>query len=91
MKLRITDQYQNMAEIIAGCMHLIEKCKKACENAGVVPLCSLRSVAAQTDASSALWDFLARTLEQGTCIPWTIWNTSRQREWTRLWISQLSL
>ena len=38
MKLMITDQYQNMAEIIAGCMHLIENAKKACENAGVAPL-----------------------------------------------------
>ena len=27
-----------MAEIIAGCMHLIENAKKACENAGVAPL-----------------------------------------------------
>ena len=38
MKLAITDQYQNMAEIIAGCMNLIENAKKACENAGVAPL-----------------------------------------------------
>ena len=38
VKLTITDQYQNMAEIIAGCMHLIENAKKACENAGVAPL-----------------------------------------------------
>ena len=38
VKLMITDQYQNMAEIIAGCMHLIENAKKACENAGVAPL-----------------------------------------------------
>ena len=36
--LTITDQYRNMAEIIAGCMHLIENAKKACENAGVTPL-----------------------------------------------------
>ena len=38
VKLMITDQYQNMAEIIAGCMHLIENAKKACENASVAPL-----------------------------------------------------
>ena len=38
VKLMITDQYQNMAEIIAGCMHLIKNAKKACENAGVAPL-----------------------------------------------------
>ena len=36
--LTITDQYRNMAEIIAGCMHLIENAKKACRNAGVTPL-----------------------------------------------------
>lgn len=36
--LTITDQYRNMAEIISGCMHLIENAKKACENAGVTPL-----------------------------------------------------
>lgn len=34
----VTDQYRNMSEIIAGCMHLIENAKKACENAGVKPL-----------------------------------------------------
>ena len=38
VKLMITDQYQNMAEIIAGCMHLIENAKKACELADIVPL-----------------------------------------------------
>ena len=36
--LTITDQYRNMAEIISGCMHLIENAKKACRNAGVTPL-----------------------------------------------------
>lgn len=36
--LTITDQYQNMAEIIAGCMHLIDNAKTACEAAGVTPL-----------------------------------------------------
>ena len=36
--LTVTDQYRNMSEIIAGCMHLIENAKKACENAGVKPL-----------------------------------------------------
>ena len=38
VKLMITDQYQNMAEIIAGCMHLIENAKKACELADITPL-----------------------------------------------------
>lgn len=38
VKLTITEQYQNMAEIIAGCMHLIDNAKAACENAGVKPL-----------------------------------------------------
>lgn len=37
VKLTITDQYQNMSEIIATCMHLIENAKTACENANVVP------------------------------------------------------
>ena len=36
--LTITDQYQNMAEIIKDCSHLIKNAKKACENAGVAPL-----------------------------------------------------
>ena len=36
--LTITDQYKNMAEIIAGCMHLIDNAKTACKTAGVTPL-----------------------------------------------------
>ena len=36
--LTLTDQYRNMAEIIAGSMHLIENAEKACENAGVTPV-----------------------------------------------------
>lgn len=36
--LTITEQYKNMAEIIAGCMHLIDNAKEACEAAGVAPL-----------------------------------------------------
>ena len=36
--LTITEQYQNMAEIIAECMHLIDNAKTACEAAGVAPL-----------------------------------------------------
>lgn len=38
VKLTITEQYKNMAEIIDGCMHLIDNAKKACELAGVTPL-----------------------------------------------------
>lgn len=38
VSLTITDQYQNMTEIIKDCPHLIENAKKACENAGVTPL-----------------------------------------------------
>lgn len=38
VKLTVTEQYRNMAEIIDGCMHLIENAEKACENAGVTPL-----------------------------------------------------
>lgn len=36
--LTITEQYKNMAEIIAGCMHLIDSAKIACEAADVTPL-----------------------------------------------------
>lgn len=36
--LTITEQYKNMAEIIAGCMHLIDNAKIACETADVTPL-----------------------------------------------------
>lgn len=38
VSLTITDQYKNMAEIISGCMHLIDNAKKACELADVTPL-----------------------------------------------------
>lgn len=38
VKLTLTDQYKNMAEIIAGCMHLIANAKQACENAGIEAL-----------------------------------------------------
>ena len=37
IKLTITEQYKNMSEVIATCMHLIDNAKAACENAGVVP------------------------------------------------------
>ncbi|MGN9152393.1 peptidase T [Bariatricus sp. HCP3S3_E12] len=37
VKLTITEQYKNMSEIIAGCMHLIENAKQACVNANVTP------------------------------------------------------
>lgn len=36
--LTITDQYRNMNEIIAGCMHLIDNAKAACIAADVTPL-----------------------------------------------------
>lgn len=36
--LTITEQYKNMAEIITGCMHLIDNAKSACKAAGVTPL-----------------------------------------------------
>ena len=38
VKLTITEQYKNMAEIIAGCMHLIDNAKEACKAAGATPL-----------------------------------------------------
>ncbi len=47
--LTITEQYKNMAEIIAGCMHLIDSAKTACENAGVTPLVS--AIRGGTDGS----------------------------------------
>ena len=37
VNLTITEQYKNMSEIIAGCMHLIENAKQACVNANVAP------------------------------------------------------
>ena len=37
VKLTITEQYKNMSEIIAGCMHLIQNAKQACVNANVAP------------------------------------------------------
>ena len=37
VKLTIKEQYTNMAEIIAGCMHLIDNAKQAAENVGLTP------------------------------------------------------
>ncbi len=37
VKLTIQEQYTNMAEIISGCMHLIENAKKAAETVGLAP------------------------------------------------------
>lgn len=37
VSLTLTDEYQNMSEIISGCMHLIDYAKEACKNAGVAP------------------------------------------------------
>lgn len=37
VKLTITEQYKNMAEIIASSMHLIHHAQTACENVGVTP------------------------------------------------------
>jgi tripeptide aminopeptidase len=38
VSLTITQQYRNMAEIIATCPHLIEHAKTACKMAGIVPI-----------------------------------------------------
>ena len=38
VKLTITEQYKNMAEVIATCMHLIDNAKAACAAAGIEPL-----------------------------------------------------
>lgn len=37
VKLTIKEQYTNMAEVISGCMHLIENAKLAAENIGITP------------------------------------------------------
>lgn len=37
VRLTINEQYKNMAEIIAGCMHLVENAKKAAETVGIEP------------------------------------------------------
>lgn len=37
VKLTIKDQYTNMAEVISGCMHLIENAKQAAKNVGLTP------------------------------------------------------
>lgn len=37
VKLTIKEQYTNMAEVISGCMHLIEDAKLAAENIGITP------------------------------------------------------
>lgn len=47
--LTITDQYQNMSEVIATCMHLIDNAKTACERAGIKPL--VRAIRGGTDGS----------------------------------------
>lgn len=49
VKLTISDQYKNMAEIIKGCMHLVENARKACEAVGVEPL--VRAIRGGTDGS----------------------------------------
>lgn len=38
VKLTITQQYRNMSEIIAGCMHLIDHAKEACANLDIEPI-----------------------------------------------------
>lgn len=37
VKLKIRDQYRNMAEMIRPCFHLIENARKACETVGAIP------------------------------------------------------
>lgn len=38
VKLTIKDQYKNMSEIIADCMHLIDNARIACQDANIVPI-----------------------------------------------------
>lgn len=47
VKLTISEQYKNMAEIINGCMHLIDNAKEACTLTGVEPL--VRPIRGGTD------------------------------------------
>ncbi|MGF7009644.1 tripeptide aminopeptidase [Lachnospiraceae bacterium PF1-21] len=50
VKLTITDQYRNMAEIIEGCMQLIENAKTAAEKVGIEPL--VRPIRGGTDGAT---------------------------------------
>lgn len=38
VRLTLTEQYRNMAEVVTGCMHLIENAKSAAEAVGITPL-----------------------------------------------------
>lgn len=38
VRLTLTEQYRNMAEVVASCMHLIENAKSAAEAVGITPL-----------------------------------------------------
>lgn len=38
VKLTIKDQYKNMSEIIADCMHLIDNARIACQDANIAPI-----------------------------------------------------
>lgn len=49
VKLTIKEQYSNMSEIIATCMHLIENAKQAAENIGLTP--SIVPIRGGTDGS----------------------------------------
>ncbi len=49
VKLTISDQYYNMAEVIKDHMHLVDNAIKACENADVTPI--VRAIRGGTDGS----------------------------------------
>ncbi len=49
VKLTISDQYFNMAEVIQDHMHLVDNAIKACENANVTPI--VRAIRGGTDGS----------------------------------------
>ena len=38
VRLTLTEQYRNMAEVVATCMHLIENAQLAAKAAGITPL-----------------------------------------------------
>ena len=49
VKLIITEQYRNMSEIIATCMHLVSNAKIACEKIGLTPI--VKPIRGGTDGS----------------------------------------
>ncbi len=88
--LTISEQYRNMAEIIATCMHLIDNAKKACENADVAPL--VLPIRGGTDGCQLSFKgLLARISEQGDMLITVLTNILQLRVWIRVWMLLQSL